>query len=92
MRGSSGLVMLVRCGCVVGHTAQGACVFSRKWHGLCQERPGVPHEGAAVGFPCRKAGDGWDIGGYRSRFCLDLTAPDCMYVSLKLNGECGGIF
>lgn len=59
-------------------TAQAACVFSREWHGVCQERPGVPQDGAAEGFLCRKAGDGWDMGGCRSRFHLDLTVPICM--------------
>lgn len=48
-------------------------MFLREWDGLCQERPGVPQGGAAEGFLCRKAGDGWDLGVYRSRFYLDLT-------------------
>lgn len=73
MRSKAGLVVQVRCGSVVGPTAQAACVFSREWGGLCQERSGVPQEAAAEEFLYRKAGDGWDSGDYRSRFCLDLS-------------------
>lgn len=40
----------------------------------------MPQDGAAEEFLCRKAGDGWDMGGYRSRFYLDLTLPMCMSV------------
>lgn len=62
VRSNAGLVMLDGWGCVVGDTAQAAHVFSREWDGPCQEKPGVLQEGAAEGFLCRKAGDGWDMG------------------------------
>ena len=75
MRSNAGVVMLVRCGDLVGHTQLEPPAHDQKeWSGLCRERPGVPQAGAAEGFLCRKVGDGCGLGGLWIQVVYVLSA------------------
>lgn len=68
MRSNAGLVKLVRCGDVTGHTQLELPVHDQRNGVACaKRRPGVPQERAAKGFLCRKVGDGCALWGYGSR-------------------------
>lgn len=64
MWSNAGHVMLVRCGDVAGHTQLEPPVHNQRNRVICaKRRPGVPQEGAAEGFLCRKVGGGCGLGG-----------------------------